>query len=175
MRNSGPAAPPAGHVTVGQVVGPQGLRGGFRVECLTDFPERFEPGRVVYMGGKPHKISSLAWHKGQARIEVEGVETVEAAEALRWTYLTVPADERPDLDDDEYLATDLIGLTAFDQHGKELGKVESVLPSPAHSLLIIAGVMVPSVSEFVKNIDLEHGRITIHVIPGLFDGEEAQA
>ena len=174
MRNSGPTAPPVGHVTVGQVVGPQGLHGGFRVSCLTDFPERFDKGRILYLGGKPHKVRSVSWHKGQARIEVEGVETVEDAEALRWTYLTVPADERPELDDDEYLATDLIGLTAYDQNGNELGKVEEVLPSPAHSLLVIAGVMVPSVSEFVKDIDLEQGRITIHVIPGLFDGEEAQ-
>lgn len=174
MRNCGPAAPPVGHVTVGQVVGPQGLRGGFRVECLTDFPERFDRGRLVYIDGVPHKVRSVAWHKGQARIEVEGVESVEDAEALRWHYLTVPAADRPDLDDDEYLATDLVGLTAFDQNGRRLGTVDEVVPSPAHSLLLINGTLVPSVAAFVKEVDLEGRRITINVIPGLFDdGAEA--
>ncbi|MBS1708068.1 MAG: 16S rRNA processing protein RimM [Armatimonadetes bacterium] len=172
MRTRGPSATPAGHVTVGQIVGPQGIRGGFRVDCLTDFPERFDEGKTVYIDGKPHVIASVSWHKGQARVEIDGVATVEAAEALRWSYLTVPAEERPRLGKGEYIATDLIGLSVIDQHGTTIGRVEDVMPSPAHSLLVVNGALVPAVKQFVTKVDIEAKAIHIKVIPGLFEEAE---
>ena len=39
-------------LTVGRVLKPWGIRGEVKVEVLTDFPERFSPGREIYVEGK---------------------------------------------------------------------------------------------------------------------------
>ncbi len=170
MRTNGPP-PPVGHVTVGQIVAPHGILGGVRVECMTDFPERFSRGNRLFVGGVEMRVKSVSWHKGQARVVFEDINTVEAAEALKWAYITVPSTDRPKLGKGEFVATDLLGLDAFDQNGEFLGKVDDVLPSPAHSLLVVSGALVPAVKDFVREVDLTTKRIVIHVIPGLFEEE----
>ena len=49
-----------------------------------------------------------------------------AAEALRGTFLTVPRDALPPLDDGEYYHADLLGLAAFSSDGEAVGTVGAV-------------------------------------------------
>ena len=159
-------------VKVGQIVGAHGLKGGVRVATLTDFPERFTIGAVLFINGRRHVITDSAWHKGQARIHISGVKKMEDAEALKWAYLEVPASAIPKLDEDEYMTANLIGLTAITPEGAEIGKVEDVVSSPAHDLIQVGSAMVPAVKEFVKEIDLQKGTITLALIPGMFEEDE---
>lgn len=155
-------------VRVGQIVAPHGIRGGVRVFPLTDFHERFEKGSFLFIRGERYKVTDCAWHKGQARLQLNRVSTVEEAEKLKWEYLEVKAGSRPNLGTDEYLTQDLIGLHAVTPEGEELGPVEDVIASPANDLLVVAGAMIPAVKQFVKRVDLEKGEIVIQPIPGLF-------
>jgi 16S rRNA processing protein RimM len=164
---------PEGHVRVGQIVGPFGIKGGLKVAPLTDFPERFDVGSLLYLAGLGHKVTESHWHKSQVRIMLEDVATVEDAEALKWQYLTVPASERPELDDDEYLARELVGLTVVED-GKALGTVDEVVPSPAHDLLRVGDVLIPCVGAFIKEVDLEKREITVTLIEGMRPGDAAE-
>lgn len=159
--------PPTGHTTIGQVVGPHGVKGGLRVTILTDFPERFDAGQTVFIHNQPRKIIRATYHKDQVRLDLEQINTREQAENLKWAILTVPEDEIPDLDEDQFLVRDLIGLTAVTTDGKILGPVQDVLPNPAHDIIIVAGAMVPAVKEFVKEIDLKNRTMTLKLIPGM--------
>ena len=105
-----PSTGPDEHIRIGQIVGPFGVHGGVKVQPLTDFEERFEPGTPVFIDSSSREILSCHWRKGQARLLLEGVGSCEEAEALRWKYLTVPASDRPILDEGEYLSADLVGL-----------------------------------------------------------------
>lgn len=164
---------PEGHVRVGQIVGPFGIKGGIKVAPLTDFPERFGVGSLLYLAGEPRRVTESHWHKSQVRVVVEGIETVEGAEAVKWQYLTVPASDRPELDDDEYLARELVGLTVVED-GKPIGMVDEVVPSPAHDLLRVGDALIPCVSAFVKGVDLERREITVALIDGMRPGEHAE-
>src|SRR5690606_6618472 len=95
---------------VGRVVGVFGIRGAIKVESLTDFPERFAPGAVVWIGGASRKIVKSHWHNDQVRIQVVGVDTPEQAEALRGKEVSIPSSLRPKLDSDEFMSRDLEGL-----------------------------------------------------------------
>lgn len=164
---------PEGHVRVGQIVGPFGIKGGLKVASLTDFPERFDVGSLLYLSSVAHRVTESHWHKSQVRVVIEGVETVEDAEALKWHYLTVPASDRPELEDDEYLARELVGLTVVED-GKTIGTVDEVVASPAHDLLRVGDALIPCVGAFVKNVDLDKGEIEVSLIEGMRPGEQAE-
>ena len=166
-----PQTDPAGHVRVGQIVGVFGLKGAVKVLLLTDFPERFEAGSLLYLDGEAREVLEVFWHKGQARVRFDGVSTPEEADALKWRFLTVPQRERPELEEDEYMASDLVGLSVVER-GKVLGTVDAIEHSPAHDLLSFGGVLVPLVKQFVKSVDLERRVIEVELIEGMRPGEE---
>lgn len=159
-----------GYITIGQVVGPHGIKGGLKVKVLTDFRERFDEGRVLFLAGNEAKIKHSTWHKEQVRIQVSGVKDRNRAEELRWEYIFVPESDQPELEEDEFLVADLIGMLAVTEDGTEIGTVEDVFPSPAHDILVIGDGMVPVVSEFVLDIDLDENKIVLNLIPGMIPG-----
>jgi 16S rRNA processing protein RimM len=154
-------------VRIGRIVGPHGVRGAVRVEILTDFPERFRKGARVWIGDRETVVERSSYHQGQARVQFQGVSSVEQAEELRWAFVTVPADDRPSLGDGQYLARDLIGLPVFATDGRLLGTLDEVSHYPAHDVWRVGDILVPAVREFVPTVDLEAGRIVVRLIPGM--------
>jgi 16S rRNA processing protein RimM len=102
-------------------------------------------------------------------MKLEGVNDKTAADALQWEYLEAIVTERPVLEEDEFFVEDLIGLRVVSEDGRELGKIDDIVPNPAHDILQVGAVLIPVVKEFVKEIDLEAGVVTVHLIPGLAD------
>lgn len=161
--------PRPSHITIGKVVGPHGILGGLKIAPTTDFVERFEPGKTIYLNGEPVTIKRLGFHKTQIRIETNEVTDRNRAEELKWAEVTVPADEMPELAEGEFYTADLIGLEVQDQSGKKLGRVDSIFASPAHDILVIGKAMVPAVKEFVKEIDFDRKVVVVTPIQGMFE------
>lgn len=162
-------SPRPSHITIGKVVGPHGILGGIKIAPTTDFLQRFEPGRVIYLNDQPVTIKRLMAHKTQVRIETKEILDRNTAETFKWAKVSVPADETPELEEDEFFSADLIGLKVVDESGRVLGAVDDVFSSPAHDILQIGSAMVPAVMEFVKEVDLENGVIIVMPIPGMFE------
>lgn len=128
---------------IGKIVSPQGLRGQLRVYPNSDFPERFEvPGnRWLQRQGAQHpeEVELLEGREIPGKklyvVTLAGVETREAAEALRGAMLLVREDDRLELDREEYHVLDIVGLAVFHrQTGDRLGTVVDVM-SAGHDLL----------------------------------------
>jgi 16S rRNA processing protein RimM len=100
------------------------------------------------------------------------ITTVEAADRLRGGYLQVPIDDRMPLPEDTYYIDDLIGLDVFTDTGRYLGQIEEVILNPANDIYRVGQILIPAVSEFVREIDLVARRVTIHPIPGLLPDED---
>lgn len=160
-------------IRIGRIVGAHGTRGAVRVDMMTDFPSRFEAGRSVILRSKETRIVSSSFYAGQARIVFEGVESREAADDLKWEYLSVPASERPETEEDEYLESELRGCMVVDPDGRHLGEFERVYHSPAHDLWQVSGVLVPAIREFVKSVSLAERKIVVRPIPGMFSEKES--
>jgi 16S rRNA processing protein RimM len=156
-------------IVIGKIVGTFGLKGYVKVWPSTDFPERFEPGRAVTVGGVEYAIRDAQWHKKQVRIRLKGVNH-ERAEAMIGS--DVFADDLDVvLEEGEYRVADLIGLEVFDTEGKLLGTLDEVIAAPAHDIYRVGEALVPAVSEFVKEIDAPGGKVVIAPIPGMFPDE----
>lgn len=161
-------------VQVGQIVGAHGIKGQVKVQALTEYLERMDKGSRLRLKGDWVEVQSSSVHKGRLLLKLSGVETMSEAQALQWEYLEAAPIATPDLEEDEYLVTDLEGLRVVTTDGRELGEVDEVLPYPAQDILKVGELMIPAVKEFVKEIDLDEGVITVALIPGMLPGEDAE-
>jgi len=164
-------------IRIGQVTAPHGVRGAVRVFPTTDFPERFVTLRQVLIEGsdRPVGVRFRGFVKTLVILELEGVTDRNQAEKLRGANLLVPRTEVHPLPDGYYYDFDLIGIDVVDPEGRLLGRVVEVdHNTPVHDLYVVEVApgkryMVPAVRQFVKEVDLEAGRMVIEPIPGLLE------
>ncbi len=164
-------------IRIGQITAPHGVRGEVRVYPLTDFPERFVRLRRALLGpdARPVGVRYRGEVRGLIVLAIEGCTDRNQAEKLRRQYLSVPRSEVWPLPEGHYYDFDLIGLDVVDPEGAHLGKVVEVdHNSPVHDLYVVETApgkryMVPAVRTFVREIDLEQGRMVIKPIPGLLE------
>lgn len=166
--------PPPNHVNVGRIVGSHGVKGGMKIELLTDFPQRFSPGNFLFIGQEKFEIKKVTWHKTQARVILKGIDRIERVEELKWVYVTVPESDLPELDDDEFMADDLVGCEVISEKGESYGHVTDVLRYPAQDILVVGEIMIPAVAEFIQDIDLDKNQIVAKLIPGMAKPDEAE-
>jgi 16S rRNA processing protein RimM len=100
-------------------------------------------------------VSSKRGSRGRPVIRLE-------REVPRGTELSVPREELPQLEEGEYYAFQLVGLTVEEEGGRELGRVGSVAPGVANDVLELdSGVALPLVESCVREVDLDRGRIVV--------------
>ncbi len=157
---------------IGQIVGAFGIRGQVKIEPLTAFFERFQKGTKLRLKDQWVTVESYALHKDRPLIKLSGIDTMTAAEKLQWEFIEGASDFQPELDDDEFLTEDLIGMKVLSETGEELGIVDDVLVLPAHDVLVVGEIMIPAIKEFVLDVDLDDEVMTVKLIPGMRPGED---
>lgn len=108
-------------------------------------------------------------------IAFEGVETREDAEGLVGSTVFVYREDLEPPAEGEYFQGDLVGLTAVDEAGQELGKVEEIWATGEVPNLVIRApgrpeLIVPFADDFVPSVDMPGGRIVIKP-PEYMEGE----
>ena len=127
-------------ILVGRVAGAFGVRGELRIATFTE-----EPLTLTRFKALTRQDGSLALTVQTARVVKDGVvarcvgvDTKEAADALRGLRLYVPRAALPEPDEDEFYLADLIGLTVRHVATNDLiGKIKSVQNFGADDLLEI--------------------------------------
>jgi 16S rRNA processing protein RimM len=157
---------PETDLRIGLVRSAHGLKGALRVELLTDFPDRFAPGREVEVAGRRLRVARSAEQPDGLLVTFEGIDDRNAAELLIGAYCTVPLEDARALPADQYYHFQLVGLRVFDVHGdRELGEVAEVLTYPANDVLRVTDgsreVLIPMVRSVVRAIAPSEGRITV--------------
>ncbi len=152
-------------VLVGRVVKPQGRHGEVAVESLSDRPERFQTLQRAFLtgeGGEAREVRiERTWpHRGRFVVKIEGVDSIEAAAALRGHELRISEDELASLPEGSYYHHQLLGLRVLDEAAEPLGVVEDVIETGASArVLVVRGprgeTLLPFASSFVKRVDLE--------------------
>lgn len=155
---------------VGRIAGAFGIKGQVKVEMISNFPARFDKGNVLFIDGAPYTIQTSQFHKGRPLLKLSGIDTMSAAEAMQWKILE--AEGEPDLEEDEYLLEDLVGLKVVTVEGEELGVVDDIEDYPAHEVIVVGEIRIPLIDHFVKDIDLDKEVMTVQLIYGMKPGEE---
>ena len=163
-------APPE-FLIVGRILAPWGIRGDVKIEVMTDFPERFAPGKQVYLNGCPAEIETCHPHKQLLLVKLASIDSIESAEKLRGCDLTIPASELYTLPEGQYYTFQLIGLDVVTTEGEPLGHITDIMTTGINDVYIVEGkrgeILIPAIEDVVKSIDLKKGTITVEAIEGL--------
>lgn len=117
-----------GYTELGTITGAHGVHGLLKITAVTEFSERLCRPSVRHIKAQnrrsPRQIQLL---EGRHRlgdeylIKLEGIGDRDAANRLRGSVLFARQEERPDeLEQDEYLVNDLVGLDVFLEEGYDV-------------------------------------------------------
>ncbi len=160
-------------VVVGKVTRAHGLRGEVAVLPLTDNPDRFARGNVVYgQDGRALTIADARGNGGRLLIAFEGVGDRTAADALRGTVLVVPTSDLPELPEGTYWPHELEGCEVVTVTGRSIGTITDVVANPANDLWVTTDddgreILVPAIRQVIAEVDLGAGRVLVHEVPGI--------
>lgn len=164
-------------LVVGKLHHPHGLRGEISMEIVTDFPERLQPGATLFLGEtkQPLEILSRRRHRKALLVSFDGYTNPESAIELcnQWVYVTMQ--DRPRLPEGEYYYHQILGLRIINDEGVELGKLSGILETGANDVYIVQTpegreILLPAIKPVILDIDVEHGKMLVHLLPGLWDG-----
>ena len=171
-----------GHlVGLGYVAGAHGVRGALRVKLHNAESSTLAAGVVVALrpskgGGELRErvVARVAPKPGSnlVRLWLEGVDSREAADALRGCELLIDRAHLPALEDDEYYLEDLVGarVERVDEHGKaldqSLGEIVGVTSNGVQDLLVVRlrgrEWLLPALPEFIRAIEGERLLVDVH-------------
>lgn len=153
-------------IEAGEIVTTHGVRGEVKVLPWVDSPEilcEFDRCRI---GGVEYKIESCRVQKSCDLVKLSGVDTMEAAQAMRGKTIEL---YREDIDDEVIFAAELTGMEVF-CNGAKLGEITDVLDYPGNSVYVVKGeheYMIPAVKQFILSTDMEKNEMQVAIIEGM--------
>lgn len=170
--------PREGYVAVGRVLRPWGLRGDVKVESLSDFPERFDPGSRVWLDGEERTIEDARSQTGFLYLKLSGIDDADLASEYRGHLLEVPESALTPLEEDQFYHYQLVGLRAVTLEGEDLGAVTEVLSTGSNAVLVVPGpngeLLLPFIEDVIRSVDLAGGRVTVELMEGLLPEPKRQ-
>ncbi len=163
---------------VARIAGAHGIGGFFRVEALTDDPERLKKLRDVCVGieandAVPVIVEAVRMLHRSVVIKLKGVDDRTAAEALRNKFIFVARKDLARPGRGRWFVHDIIGCAVVTVDGREVGEVTDVMKSGAQDIWVVRqGAkehLIPAVAEFITEVDIARRRIVIRPIEGLLD------
>ncbi|MCE2541858.1 MAG: 16S rRNA processing protein RimM [Acidobacteria bacterium] len=171
-------------IVVGRIARAHGNRGQVIVNVETDFPDRrFRPGSTLHAAadGQPQRLEIVAarFHGGRPVLTLEGVDTMDQAEALAGLELRVPESELPVLPPGSFYHHTLTGCAVRTVEGVDVGTVTAVSGSSgAHRLLVrragdpdgsTGEIDVPLAAPICVQVDPERRVIVVDPPKGLLE------
>ena len=154
----------------GQIVTPHGVHGEMKVLPWADGPDFLMEFDRVRIEGKDYQVESCRIQKSCNLLKLEGIDTMEAAQAMHGKTLEV---YREDADPDIIFAAELIGMQVF-CGDNQIGKVTEVLDYPGNKVYVVKGekeYMIPAVKAFVLSMDMESNVMQVNLIEGMATNE----
>ncbi|TGB04829.1 ribosome maturation factor RimM [Halobacillus salinus] len=162
---------------VGKVINTHGIKGEVKVQRITDFDERFEPGQTLYWVNDkddrtPLVVRSHRVHKGFDLISFEDHPSINDVEQYKNGKLMVTSEQQVELDEHEFYFHEIIGCTVYLNSGEELGVVKEILTPGANDVWVVKrqgeeDALIPYIEPVVKEVNTKDKSIIIDPIEGL--------
>ncbi len=173
------------YIECGKIINTHGCRGDVKAEPWTDTPhDLIDLGRVFIGDGENKKeMKILRGSVMQGRfllLSLEGVDTMDAADALRNTVLYA-AREDFHLAEGQYFLSDALGLPVYDtrkgREGQLLGTVTDISPNAASDIYTVKTpdgeeVLVPAIPVFVTEV-IPGECVRMAPIDGMFENSDS--
>lgn len=171
----------AKRICLGAIVGVHGIKGEVKVKSFTEYAEDIDRYGDVEdeAGSRKFKIKVTGHSKELLRVKIKGIDDRNAAFALKGTGLYVDKGVLPELEEEEFYHTDLIGLEARNKNSEFIGEVVGIYNFGAGDMLEIKtselgkSEMLPFTKEYVPTVNIKDGYIIVSSLLAFTeDGDE---
>lgn len=168
-------------VIMGRIVAPYGILGWLKVQPSTQHitglldyaqwhlgrPEQtLKPG-LTASPWRTYDVETAKVHADFLLVKLQGVNSREAAVALKSMLVAVPRDSLPALAADEYYWTDLIGMQVLNLQQQSLGEIVDVFATGANDVLVVQDTqskqqrLLPFVAQTVLEVNSAERLVTV--------------
>ena len=158
---------------MGRIAAPFGIKGWVKVQTYSDDPgtlldfDTWRVGRGELQ--RDYAVTESQDHSNTLVAKFDGVDDRDQAFALRGLEVSVPREALPAPAENEFYWADLIGLKVVNQLGVTLGKVDSLMQTGAHDVLVVKNDpakdgkehLIPFIAAFVGTVDVAAGKIEV--------------
>ena len=154
-------------IQIGHISGVHGVSGWLKIHSLTDPREAIFEYQPWLLGESRNevRIAQGKRHGKHLIAMLVNINDRDQAQSLVNRPISVYRDQFPELPDDEYYWTDLLGLSVLLDDGTELGKIERMLATGAHDVMVVQGErerLIPFVQgQYVKKVSLVNGIVVV--------------
>ena len=156
-------------IEIGRIARAHGIRGEVVIATHDPASDVLDELPTLWIGGATRRVTEARHtHRGWL-VQLEGVATRTDAETLRGQVVEIDR-AALDLEEDDILLDDLVGCEVRRVDGTPWGTIHAVESGMQDLLVIHDGELerlLPLVDEFVKNIDLAAGVVTVDPPEGL--------
>ena len=158
------------YLQTGKIVSAHGVHGEVKLLPWADSPEFLLQFDTLWIGGRAYRVESSRVQKTCVLVKLAGIDTVEAASALRDQVVSI---DRADaqLPQGSIFIADLLGLPVYDGE-TPIGRLTDVMSTPANDVYVVKGEdgqehLIPAVPEFVLERNVDEGYIRVRLIEGM--------
>ena len=165
-------------VAVGRIAKAHGVQGEVTVVVLSEVPDRFDPGAVVWLeDGRALTVASSKPYRDKLLVTFRGVRDRKQAEALQTALLVVPESSSPPLPEGSWWDHQIEGCSVATDTGRELGTVREVIHTAANDVWSAVDAaeletLITVLKDVVVSVDVRARRIVVREIEGLTVPEE---
>ena len=166
------------YIEVGKIVNTHGLRGDVKVIVWMDSPEDFETLEHVYIETrfetKRLTIQRVRYQKNNIIAKFEEFDDINDVEQFKNKVIYADRSELGELPEGVHYIVDLIGLKVVSEDGVEIGVISDVFNTGANDIYDVKregkkNLLLPVIDDVVKEIDIDGGTVTVHLMEGLDD------
>jgi 16S rRNA processing protein RimM len=162
---------------VGHILKPQGIKGEIKVESVSPDTTRFYRLKKIFVqceNLETYLIEAVRISGRFVFLKFSGVNTRNEVEKLRGCEVLIREDDLIDLKDNEYFIHDLIGCRVVDEDGSTIGELKEIMQNPSNDIYVLMApdgreILIPAISDVVREIDLKTKKIYIRIPEGLLD------
>ena len=157
-------------ICIGKIVAAHGIRGEVKVQSYTQNPKNLDKyGQAENDdASKSFELKVLGVTAKNVRVKIKGVDDRNAAEALIGTQLFIHRDRLPELQEEEFYQTDIVGLKVLlAETNQEVGHVVGFSNFGAGDIIEIKisgqkeTEMLPFTKQYVPVINIDEGYVVV--------------
>ena len=168
------------YLRIGSISTTHGLDGKLKIHpTISDLSVALEIPHVYLLRKGSYEcfdVEHISRIKSELLLKMKGIDDIETSRRYIGTEVYVDRDELEPLEEDECYIPDLLGLSVVTDDGKTLGKINDVIETGANDVYSVRmengkDVLIPAIHDCILDVDIDGGKMTVHLLPGLIDEE----
>ncbi|MCP4687769.1 MAG: 16S rRNA processing protein RimM [Desulfobacterales bacterium] len=165
-------------MSIGEIVGVHGLKGALKARIHAEILSIFQPGDSILIRASVgreavYTIDAARPHKRIALLFLKEIDGADSARELVGAELFVDRDRLPEIEEDAWYWSDIIGLSVYTMEEEFLGRLTSIIQTGSNDVYVVkndsgAGeILIPAIESVVRSVDIPGKTMRVDLPEGL--------